>query len=156
MNRLDFTRRAAGITMLIGMAFSSGGCADTLGPVPRPMARVRGVVREGGRPVTGGWIEFVPVDGTVGNLRSARIGADGSFDAVGVAVGENAIRLVNDRVAKTPYLRLFGDYVSPIRRDIPARPTDGLRIELVEEAVRFQEARRRGAVGAPAETGEAP
>jgi hypothetical protein len=157
MNRLDFTRRVAGITVVIGIALSSGGCADTLGPVPRPVARVRGVVREGDRPVAGGWIEFVPVDGTVGNLRSARIGADGSFDAVGVPVGENAIRLVNERVAKTPYLWLFGEYRSPIRRVIPANPTDGLiRIDLVEEAIRFQELRRRGAVGAPAETGEAP
>ena len=87
-----------GIMLLMGIALFLVGCARTLGPVPMPMARVRGVVHDGNGPVSGGWIEFMPVDGTVGNLRSARLGPDGSFDAEGVPVGEVAIRLVNDRI----------------------------------------------------------
>ena len=87
---------------------------------------------------------------TVGKLRSARVGADGSFEADGVAVGENAIRLVNEQVDKTPALRLFGTFASPIRRVIPATPSGPVKINLVEEAVRFQEANRRRAASEPA------
>ncbi|HKI20908.1 MAG TPA: hypothetical protein VKA15_23655, partial [Isosphaeraceae bacterium] len=62
------------------------------------MTTVRGVVTEGRRPVGGGWIEFVPVDGTIGKLRSARLNADGSFEAKGVAVGVNLVRIVSARI----------------------------------------------------------
>src|SRR5947209_4945853 len=78
--------------LLIGAALLPVGCSEELGPVPMPVARVHGVVTEGHRPVAGGWIEFMPVDGTVGNLRSARLEPDGSFAADRVAVGVNAIR----------------------------------------------------------------
>lgn len=132
-----------GALLVLATALSSTGCGGVFGPELMPVTRVRGVVREGDRPVGGGWIEFCPVDGTVGKLRSARIAADGSFNADGVSVGENAIRLVNPRVEKTPYLRLFGFYSSPIRRVIPASPGAGLRIDLVEEALKFQESRRQ-------------
>src|SRR5438132_13339166 len=81
--------------LFVGLGLLSAGCAEELGPVPLRVARVQGVVRERGRPVSGGWIEFVPVDGTVGNLRSARLHQDGSFEADRVAVGTNLIRLVN-------------------------------------------------------------
>ena len=75
--------------------------------MPMPVTRVRGVVKEGDRLVTGGWIEFIPADGTVGNLRSARVRADGTFDADGVAVGTNAIRLVNAPIASPSDVPLF-------------------------------------------------
>ncbi len=129
-----------GITLLMGIASSWVGCARTLGPVPMPMARVRGVVHDGNGPVSGGWIEFMPVDGTVGNLRSARLGPDGSFDAEGVPVGEVAIRLRNDRIDQDRVLRLFGRFTSPIRRMIPAGPTASVKIDLAEEMIRLQQA----------------
>src|SRR5207253_905083 len=81
--------------LILSLGLLVTGCSEELGPVPMRVSRVRGVVREGSRPVSGGWIEFFPVDGTIGNLRSARLRADGSFDADGVAVGVNLIRLVN-------------------------------------------------------------
>ncbi len=150
MNRGRLAIRPAGVRLLIGAALFSSGCAEELGPVPMPVTRVHGVVTAGDRPISGGWIEFIPVGLTVGKLRSAHIGADGSFDAGGVAVGENAIRLVNEQVDKTPGLRLFGTFGSSIRRVIPATPSGPLKINLVEEAVRFQEAGRRRAAPAPA------
>jgi hypothetical protein len=139
---------------LLATALLQGGCAGVLGPVPTPVTSVRGVVREGDRTISGGWIEFNPVNGTVGNLRSARIAADGSFEADGVAVGENAIRLVNDRVAQVRYLRIFGTFTTPIRRVIPQGPPVSLKIDLVDEAIRFQETFRRGTADAAPATGE--
>lgn len=157
MNRLRPAIRPVGIWLLIVAALFSCGCAEELGPVPMPVARVQGRVTVGDRPITGGWIEFVPVGQTIGKLRSAHVGADGSFDADGIAVGENAIRLVNEQVDLTPALRLFGTFGSPIRRVIRAAPSGPVTINLVEEAVRFQEANRRRAASAPtAGTQEVP
>ena len=63
------------------------GCREELGPVRFPTTRVCGRVLESGRPVAGGWIEFAPIEGTVGNRRSAPLAADGRFEVSGVAVG---------------------------------------------------------------------
>jgi len=124
---------------LAGLALALSGCANALGPERMPVTRVKGRVTEGGRPVRGGWIEFFPVDGTVGNLRSARLNADGTFEADHVAVGLNLIRLVNTDLKHPDAARLFGAYTSPIRRTIPERPGDPLAIELVDEATRYYE-----------------
>ena len=72
-----------------GVRWRSGrwGCSEELGPEHMPVARVKGFVKEGVRPVSEGWIEFIPVDGTVGNLCSARLHADGSFEAEHVRGG---------------------------------------------------------------------
>ena len=76
-------------------------------------------------PVTRGWIEFVPVDGTVGRMRSAPLLADGTFHATKVPVGLNLVRLVNvdyDPKVLGPMAndlrRVFGAFTSPIRRKI--------------------------------------
>jgi hypothetical protein len=108
-----------------------------------PTAEVSGVVREADRPVAGGWIEFLPIEGTVGNLRSARIAADGSFRAERVAVGLNALRLVNAPIQMPQGRALFGQYTTPVRRVIPPVPEGPIRIELVDEALRFQAGRPR-------------
>jgi hypothetical protein len=130
---------------LAWLALGLSGCAEELGPERMPVTRVKGRVSEGGRPVGGGWIEFFPVDGTVGKLRSARLDADGSFEADHVAVGLNLIRLVNTNIKYPDAARLFGAYVSPIRRTIPERPGDPLAIELVEEAKRWDDSRPKRA-----------
>jgi hypothetical protein len=98
-----------------------------------PVTHVTGRVTEAGRPVGGGWIEFFPVDGCVGNLRSARLKSDGSFDADKVAVGLNLIRLINTNMTSSDATRKFGQYISPIRRTIPARPTGPVLIDLYAE-----------------------
>jgi hypothetical protein len=116
----------------------SPGCSEELGPEHRVVARVKGVVREGGKPVTSGWIEFFPVDGTVGDLCSARIGADGSFEALYVPVGVNLIRLVNVPVTSPAAKQVFGAYKSPIRRTIAAVPPGPIVVDVVDEAIRFR------------------
>ena len=45
---------------------------------------------------------------------------------------------------------------TPIRRIIPASPSSGLKIDLVQEALRYQEARQRGLPPTPPETEESP
>jgi hypothetical protein len=112
----------------VAAAFLADGCSEELGPVRMPVTRVKGVVTQGDRPVSGGWIEFTPVEGTLGNLRSARLGPDGRFDADGVAVGKNAIRFVNARLASPVLVKLFTPYSSPIRRVVAERPSAPLRI----------------------------
>jgi hypothetical protein len=113
----------------------AGGCREELGPVSFPTTRVVGVVREGRRPIGGGWIEFIPVGETVGNLRSAPIGPDGKFEATGVAVGPNQIGLINLPGGN----RLFRSQGSSIRRTIPPGPSTTLTIDLAEETIRRQE-----------------
>jgi hypothetical protein len=129
------------------------GCGDAMGPVPLRLVPVRGVVREGRRPLSGGWIEFFPVDGTVGNLRSAHIRSDGSFEAEGIAVGKNLIRLVNARIESPVAAQLFASYQSPIRRVISERVGTPIDVDLVEEAIRFRETQARQARAEPSSAG---
>lgn len=140
---------SVGWVAVVGVALGLAGCSEELGPESMPVTQVKGSVTEDGRPLSHGWIEFYPVDGTVGNLRSARIRPDGSFAADGVAVGQNLIRLVD--VGIRPGFAVFRRYDSPIRRLIPAAPGEPIRIDLLEEAIQFQSTQSRQArSGSPA------
>lgn len=109
------------------------GCAEEWGPEPMSTARVSGRLHQSGEPITRGWLEFTPVDGIIGRLRSVPIGEDGQFDAVGVPVGRVAIRLVGARL-QDPEIAIFGQ-ISLIRRSIPEYGTEVLEIDLdVERA----------------------
>jgi hypothetical protein len=142
-----------GPLLLIWVSLAAGGCTEELGPERLPVARVSGVVREGSRPVGGGWIEFIPVDETVGNLCSAKLGVDGSFNAKSVAVGVNLIRLVNAPLKTPGASQLVGAYQSPIRRKIVAEPTEPLSIDVVDELIRHQSSRLRPATLPSQKTG---
>ena len=117
------------------------GCREELGPERFETTQVSGIIRISGRSVDKdwkGWIEFIPVDGTVGKLRSAPIRPDGSFEADRVAVGWNQIGLVNaplspDQAAK------FHPFSSPIRRKIPNRRSE-IEIDLYLEEIQDQKA----------------
>jgi hypothetical protein len=128
-------------TTLAGVAFGLAGCSEELGPERMIVVRVKGVVKEGSRPVSAGWIEFFPVDGTVGNLCSARLHADGSFEAEHVPVGVNLIRLANASMRSDALRRVFGAYTSPIRRTIPSDPAEPIVIDVVDEAMRMRNPR---------------
>jgi hypothetical protein len=141
-------------SLIIGLGLLTAGCAQELGPVPMPVTRVQGVVREGRRPVSGGWVEFFPVGGTVGNLRSARLYPDGSFEADRVAVGENLIRLVNARIDSPAASRLFSSFSSPIRREISERSGEPITVDLLEEWVRFERSKTRDASHNSSGTGQ--
>src|SRR4051812_41549918 len=110
----------ARLTVLL--ALGASGCGEELGPERFPTTRVSGSLTEGGRPLSSGWIEFIPVEGTVGNLRSGWIQPDGSFNVDGVAIGENAVRLVFAGIRIRGGDQLFGQFGTPIRKRIPARP----------------------------------
>ena len=110
------------------------GCGEELGPEAMPTARVSGTVRVGRTPVGGGWIEFLPVDGTIGLLESARLGPDGAFVAGRVPVGRVGIRLVHPPFP-LPCGRNF-ERVFLIRREIPDTPMRPFDIELIQEAER--------------------
>jgi hypothetical protein len=120
------------------------GCSEELGPEKMPVARVTGSVTEGTRPVTTGWVEFIPVDGTVGNLSSARIRPDGSFESSHVAVGVNLIRLVNAPLSSPGARQVFGGFTSPIRRTISAESTAPVTIDILDESIRVRSAQAAG------------
>lgn len=122
-----------GLPVLLILA---AGCADELGPERRETTRVSGVVREGPRPVRGGWIEFIPTDGTVGNMRSTPIGPDGRFDAVGVPVGANRVGISGARIDLPNWRRYFDPLSTTIERVVPRQPSTGITIDLYEELAR--------------------
>jgi hypothetical protein len=119
------------------------GCSEELGPEQRETTSVSGVVREGNRPVSGGWIEFLPVEGAVGDLRSAPIGSDGRFSLEGVAVGRNAVGLVATKVSDPRLRREFDTLGTSIRRNIPSGLSVVLTIDLLEEHYRAEGQRAR-------------
>lgn len=125
------------------------GCREELGPISFSTTRVDGVVREGGRVVGGGWIEFVPIDGTIGNLRSAQVAADGRFEATDVPVGRVLIGLVDAPIHLPGGRRLFHPQESPIRLVIPPGPSCTIEIDLLAEAMRHEELSRRKAAETP-------
>lgn len=136
-------RRA--VTTLLSLMFgiaTIGGCGEELGPEPMTTTSVDGSVRVQGRPFGPCWLEFTPIEGTVGLLRSARVDADGTFHASGVPVGRVAMRVVGFSGAGTgdPGLDRFISFAGQvyiIRRDIPRTPSAPLDIDLASEAVAF-------------------
>jgi hypothetical protein len=130
------------LAVLLGaLAAPLAGCREELGPVTWPKTTVEGVVKVGTRSVTGGWIEFYPVAGTVGNLRVAPIGPDGRFSAEGVAVGTNLIGFAQ-LAGAGPYRYQFRSYQTQLRREIKAGVPTTLNLDLAEEAAAQAEARR--------------
>jgi hypothetical protein len=130
---------------LAWLAFGLPGCSEELGPERLIVTHVKGIVSHGKTPVSGGWVEFLPVEGTVGKLRSARIRSDGSFEAERVPVGLNLIRLANAPLGSIGAERLFGSYRSPIRRNVLAHSTQPLVIDVVDETILFKNAQARDA-----------
>jgi hypothetical protein len=115
----------------------TAGCSEELGRDPFVTTRVMGTVRVGTRPLTGGWVEFLPFDGAVGNLRSAPIGRDGRFELDEVALGTNAVGIVGAPL-EPRYRWKFNALQTPIRRVIPAGHPAVLDIDLAVEYVRWE------------------
>jgi len=136
----SFTPRWTGLAILVAIVVGPlAGCSQELGPEFMPTAPVRGRVVENGRPVRQGWVEFFPVDGTIGNLCSAPIEPDGSFHLPQAPVGWNLVRLVNVPLESESVRRLLGAFHSPIRRQVPPGGVDSLLIDAVEEMRLFKE-----------------
>jgi hypothetical protein len=129
------------------LALCSLGCHDALGPEKMVTTTVLGSVTQGAKPISQGWIEFVPVNGTVGRMRSARIQKDGTFHATKVPVGINLIRLVNTDIENFDLRHGFGSFASPIRRKITDRSDPRIQIDVIEEYLKAAKARAREAGG---------
>lgn len=123
--------------VLVLITLAGHGCREELGPEHFATTSVSGLVVEEKEPVRGGWIEFIPIDGTLGDLRSARIGADGSFRADKVPIGLCAIRIVNAQIHTRGAAELFRQPNSPIRRVIAVDSREPLKLDLIEEMVQF-------------------
>jgi hypothetical protein len=119
------------------------GC-ELLGPAEdMPSAEVTGSVQLAGQPLTGGWVELMPIEGAIGHLRSGPIGPDGRFKISGAAVGKNAVRLVNPAAPGLPAvvlgvpMRRFEDYTNPMRRNLKSGLNGPIDIDLLDEAAKF-------------------
>ncbi len=124
------------VSTALMLAWVLSGCAEELGPEKFVTTRVRGTVSFGKKPVTKGWIEFWPADGSVGVMRSAPIQPDGSFDATRVPVGRNAVGFIGTNLSRRvgPEFYILGQ---KIKRVIPAGPNSELQIDLFDELVRI-------------------
>lgn len=122
------THVAVGCVLLTAVA----GCGEELGATPIAHVAVEGRVTDGSKPVAGGWIEFLPVDGTTGHLRSAPLGADGSFRVTGLGSGPHVVRLV--RPSSPRVEAMFQQFASPIRVAVAAGAELG--IDLARERLR--------------------
>jgi hypothetical protein len=124
------------------LALLAFGCADELRPERMVDSAVSGHLRMGGKPAGPCWLEFLPVEGTVGLLRSAQVRPDGTFHAGGVAVGNVAIRVVGLVPVRSGdprldrFLALAGQ-VYIIRRTVPPGGAPALDIDLADEAAAF-------------------
>lgn len=132
--------------LLVWLPFAllGAGCREELGPEPVRTARVVGRVHIRNQPVAGGWIEFYPVDGAIGPLRSARVRPDGTFTAEGVAIGPNAIKLTNPQLPPSiPRRDVYAPFgQNPfIRRTVKNGPETDVDIDLQDEWAQLQRMR---------------
>lgn len=135
------TRLFALLGLAFGLALLAVGCCEELGPESMRASHVRGILRNGNRPLVRGWIEFRPYPGTIGNLRVAQIGPDGSFDATGVAVGRNVVDVVH--ASTEPKGSGPAGRYPIFMREIPYQRESTLIIDLFEEALRRQNAQSK-------------
>ncbi len=115
-------------SLFIGLMFVPLGCTEAWRPTPLGQETVRGHILLGRTPVAGGWVEFIPIDGATGRIRSAPIQADGSFVAEGVARGRNVLRIVHPPESSRVETR-FQTFQTPVRPEI--RPDQPLEIDLL-------------------------
>jgi hypothetical protein len=134
------------LPLLIGLG-TAAGCSEELGPEKFETTRIKGRVISNAKPVTTGWVEILPTEGTMGNLRTAKIQPDGTFETDGTPVGKVAIILV--KIPPDQYPTPFGTVPSlvfqvvnsPIRRTIPPGTECRVDLDLGVEAFRYAQER---------------
>lgn len=149
-------RRPRPLLMLAASAVIVGtsGCREELGPERFLTASVSGTILKSGEPVTGGWVEFQPAEGAVGDFRSARIEPDGTFRTDRVAIGSNVIRLIDLPGLPPGASAVLSNSVQnprPIYRTIAREPDGPIRIDVIDELLRYQDAQSPRAKPAPRE-----
>ncbi len=121
----------------VALLFLVTGCGKTFGPESFKTTRVIGTIHAGTKTYDGGWIEFVPTEGTVGVMRSGRIHADGTFEVDRVALGTNSVGIFGANFPRE-YSSVFNTLATPIRRKITDSSTTTLDVDLMVEWARYQ------------------
>ena len=116
------------------------GCGKVLGPESFKTTRVTGTIHAGTKTYDNGWIEFVPIEGTVGVMRSGRIHPGGTFEVDRVALGTNSVGIFGANFSRE-YNSVFNTLSTPIRRKITDSSTTPLDIDLMVERARYQNLR---------------
>lgn len=113
------------------------GCGRMAAPPLRETVDVRGRILAGGSPIGRGWVQLWPIEGTVGNMRTAPLEADGSFRVTKVPVGRVLVMVdpaeppaSGDRFRAARIARARG-FESPIRATIASPMPEPLAIDLL-------------------------
>ena len=96
-----------------------------------------GRIHAGTKIYDGGWIEFLPTEGTVGVMRSGRIHRDGTFDIDRVALGTNSVGIFGANFTRE-YSHMFDTLSTPIRRVISDCSSKSIDVDLMVEWARYQ------------------
>ncbi len=122
------------------------GCGHALGPEPMVTTTLVGRLHVGDRPIGRGWVQFLPVEGTLGTLRSAPLAPDGSFRMEKAPVGRVAVGFAGpmpDYVPNAeiyPFL-LYANRAFPARRTIAAGSPSSVDIDLEPERIVYDKIR---------------
>lgn len=109
------------------------GCSEERPDPAFPLVSVQGRVVRNGQPLASGWVEFVPVDGGQGVMKSGPIAANGQYLATGLGPGLHGVRVI---VPRDKSLFPFDQFFSPIRRTLTTEPLQTFDIDLSAESTK--------------------
>ena len=118
----------------MSMALSTSlltGCAEERPDPAFALVEVQGRIQRNGQPISTGWVEFVPVDGGQGVMKSGPVSANGQYKATGLGPGLHGVRVI---VPRDKSLFPFDQFFSPIRRTITTEPVQTFDIDLSAES----------------------
>lgn len=127
MSRHNFL---SGMMFCLGMA---AGCSEERPDPAFPLVAVQGRIQRNGQPLQSGWVEFVPVDGGQGVMKSGPIESNGHYLATGLGPGLHGVRVI---VPRDKSFFPFDQFFSPIRRTLSAEPVQTLDIDLSAESTK--------------------
>lgn len=116
--------------LCLGMA---AGCSEERPDPAFGLVAVQGRIQRNGQPLSTGWVEFVPVDGGQGVMKSGPIATDGHYKASGLGPGLHGVRVI---VPRDKSLFPFDQFFSPIRRTLSAEPVQTFEIDLSAESAK--------------------
>lgn len=117
--------------MVLFLAASLSGCSEERPDPAFPYVAVHGQISRDGKPVSSGWIEYVPVDGGQGTFRSGPITQDGSYRITGLGPGLHGVRVI---VPRDKSFFPFDQFFSPIRRTLGTEASQEFDLNLSEES----------------------
>lgn len=117
--------------MALFLAASLAGCSEEQPDPAFPHVSVHGKISRGGKPLTSGWVEFVPVDGGQGTFRSGAITPDGSYRITDLGPGLHGVRII---VPRDKSFFPFDQFFSPIRRTLSSEASQQFDLDLSAES----------------------